>query len=330
MKEPVVSVLMPVYNGQSFIANAIKSILSQTFNAFEFIIVDDGSSDGTSQIIASFQDERIRLISQKHHGIAKSLNNGLSVCKGKYIARMDSDDVSHSERLQRQVEYLSVNENIGAISCKVKYDSFEDLPKGYKEYVNWTNQLIGVEDIAKNRFVESPLAHPSIMFRRSLIDKYGPYTTEDIPEDYELWLRWLHNNVSIGKLNLELLIWNDRSSRLSRIDPQYSEEAFYRLKASYFSKWYKIHGDGKAIFIWGKGKVMKRRLNFLIKKELPIEGFIDIVINPKSEFIYYKDIESYAGGIVLGFVSDKKGKAEISAFLDQNSYKEGIDFFHYV
>ena len=101
----------------------------------------------------------------------------------------------------------------------------------------WTNGLLTHEEIALARFVESPLAHPSVMFRRSLVERWGGYAEGAFPEDYELWLRWLDAGVRMEKLADPLLIWNDSPTRLSRRDPRYAAEAFYRVKARYLARW---------------------------------------------------------------------------------------------
>lgn len=331
MDTPLVSVLLPVYNGSEFVERAIDSVLSQTFTDLELIIVDDGSTDNTKAIIESINDSRIRLFPISHQGIAKSLNVGLAQSKGRYIARMDADDICNPKRLEKQIGYLEKYRNVGAVACTVKYNGLHhSLANGYKNYVDWTNTLLESVDIANNRFVESPLAHPSIVFRKSLIQLYGNYSTDNIPEDYELWLRWIDQGVTIAKIDEELLTWNDHSKRLSRVDVHYAEEAFYNVKAKYFKKWFLKEGRKRKIFIWGKGNVMRRRLRPFDEQGITIAGFIDINQNPDANSIYFKNITEYKNDIVLGFVADKNGKAEISAFLEKYGLSPGIDFFHMV
>lgn len=330
MGHPLVTVLMPVYNGARYVERAVRSVLNQTFTDFELVIVDDGSTDDSQFIIESIDDPRIRLIRAKHRGIAESLNMGLSQSVGTYIARMDADDFCEPGRLEKQIEYLEQHPEVGAVACRVQYNSFHLLADGYRHYVNWTNELLIPGDIATNRFVESPLAHPSIVFRKSLIESYGNYTTEKIPEDYELWLRWMDRGVSIAKIDEALLTWNDHSNRLSRVGDHYKEEAFYLLKARYFKKWYEKEGGDRKVFVWGKGNVMRRRLKPFHAQQIPIAGYIDIAENPDSSNVYFKNTETYKHEIVLGFVADKTGKQEISAFLAEQGLVAGKDFFHMV
>ncbi len=113
------SVIMPVYNGQDFVSKAIESILGQTFSDFEFIIINDGSTDRTLKILESYQkkDKRIVLLNQENKGIAKSLNRGIAKAKGDYIARQDADDISFPDRLRNQVEFLDNNKDVGFLGC---------------------------------------------------------------------------------------------------------------------------------------------------------------------------------------------------------------------
>ncbi|MEL6558754.1 MAG: glycosyltransferase [Bacteroidota bacterium] len=330
MGQPLVSVLLPVYNAAEYVDRAILSVLNQTFKDFELIIVDDGSTDATKAVIESIDDPRIHLICANHRGIAESLNLGLTQLRSNYIARMDADDFCEADRLTKQVEYLELHPQVGAVACKVKYNSFHSLADGYKNYVDWTNELLTPEDIMINRFVESPLAHPSIVFRKSLIESFGSYTTEYVPEDYELWLRWMDHGVSIAKIDEELLTWNDRRDRLSRVDDHYREEAFYLLKARYFKRWYEKEGGNRKVFVWGRGNVMRRRLKPFNEEQIPIAGYIDIANKTVPNSIYFKNVGVYKREIVLGFVADKKGKNEISDFLKRQGLQPGKDFFHMV
>ncbi len=106
MKSPIISVVMSVYNGDKYLREEIESILNQTFKDFEFIIVNDGSTDKSLEIIKSYNDPRIVIIDQENTGLAKALNNGINIAKGRYIARMDQDDISNPERFEKQIEFL--------------------------------------------------------------------------------------------------------------------------------------------------------------------------------------------------------------------------------
>ena len=107
--EPVISVVLPVYNCADYVAEAVQSILDQTFSNFEFLIIDDGSTDATSNVLQGFRDPRIRSITQENHGLAFTLNRGLELSRGRYVARQDADDISLPDRLGKQVAFLEAH-----------------------------------------------------------------------------------------------------------------------------------------------------------------------------------------------------------------------------
>ncbi len=180
---PRVSVVMSVYNGERYVGEAIESILNQTFRDFEFIIVDDGSVDSTPRILASYQDPRIRIYRQPNRGQSSALNRGIRHASGGYIARMDADDVSFPERLEREVSFLDAHREIGLVGtwC-VKVD----VGTGKKRV-----QSLPEDDIAIRKFmtVDNPFIHSSIMVRKSVLDTVGLYDEGLIWQDYELWVR---------------------------------------------------------------------------------------------------------------------------------------------
>lgn len=171
---------MATYNGERFIAEAIDSILNQTFTDFEFIIVDDGSTDTTAQIIHSYSDERIVYIKKDFNsGIADSLNIGIDNAKGTYIARIDDDDVALPNRLELQLEAFNKNGNLIVCGSNVW------LQNGKKERVNPENH----EDIKLHMLFENPITHPSLMITKNVLIKHK-YNSKKVPsEDYDLWSR---------------------------------------------------------------------------------------------------------------------------------------------
>jgi glycosyltransferase involved in cell wall biosynthesis len=186
LDSPKVTVLMSVYNGEAYLGEAIESILHQTFRDFEFIVIDDGSTDGTAAILAHYQsmDDRIHVYPQDNQGLITSLNRGCRLGKGKYIARMDADDVSLPERLSKQIDYMEAHPEIGVLGTWV------DFIDGNSHIVgNWHMATVpGV--IGWSLFFGSPLAHSSIMIRRPIIEQLGFYRPEALhAEDYDLWAR---------------------------------------------------------------------------------------------------------------------------------------------
>jgi glycosyltransferase involved in cell wall biosynthesis len=179
---PRVSVVMPVYNGERFLSPAIESILNQTFKDFEFIIVDDGSTDASSAIIDKYAqaDNRIRAIHQPNQGIVPALNRACHLSTSKYIARMDADDISLPERLEKQVKFLEAHPGVGIIGSWVRFINEENHV--WHEVRFPTNPVL----VEWTLPFYSPLAHPAVMMRRSAIAPLGFYKNWPV-EDYELW-----------------------------------------------------------------------------------------------------------------------------------------------
>ena len=286
---PLISILLPVYNGEKTILRAVRSILAQTYPHWELVIINDGSSDRTLNVINSIKDPKIKTYTIPRFGVAKALNFGVKMARGTYIARMDADDISLPERLKNQVAYLRDHSEIDLVACQVKHIGAPGR-EGYEHYVNWINQLITSSSIYLARYQEAPFAHPSVMFRKSTFNKYGGYTEEVVPEDFELWLKWLQNGVRMAKLPEVLLEWYDSPNRLSRISTNYSHEHFSRIKARYFSQWYRRKNLDRPVWIFGSGRTVNHRVKPLINYGLRIDRFIDVKPTSHHQFAYYKDV----------------------------------------
>lgn len=185
MNMPKISVVMPVYNTANYLNEAIDSILNQTFTDFEFIIVDDCSTDGSLEIIKSYTDERIILIENEvNKGYIFGLNHALALAKGNYIARMDSDDVSVKTRLNEQFNFLEKNLKVGIVGSFVSI--INETVNDFKDIWSYP---ISDEEIRLHLIANSPFAHPSVMLRRHLLSNHNlKYSKDFYPcEDYFLW-----------------------------------------------------------------------------------------------------------------------------------------------
>ena len=182
---PLISVIMPVFNSAKFIKESIKSILSQTYTKFELIIINDGSTDNTIKIISRFRDSRIIILSNKQRlGVAKSLNIGLKVVRGTFIARMDADDISLPHRFEKQVTFLLQNPQVGVVGTNVELIN----ESGKKIRHRKVNIYLDVE---RALTYCNPIFHSSVLFQRNLIKRYGIYDENlNGAEDYDLWLRF--------------------------------------------------------------------------------------------------------------------------------------------
>jgi hypothetical protein len=214
------------------------------------------SSSGASPAVAS---GRLRIIRTPHRGLVAALNTGLATATGDLIARMDADDRAHPDRLARQRGFLLENPHIGIVGSAAVTPPREGNA-GYRRYTEWVNGLTHWRQIRRARFIESPLIHPTVMFRRDLVDRHGGYREGPFPEDYELWLRWFAAGVKAAALPEPLLIWNDPPERFSRTPTAMQDrDAFYRIKAEYLARAVGEARRGRAVILWGGGRRTRRR-----------------------------------------------------------------------
>jgi glycosyltransferase involved in cell wall biosynthesis len=282
---PEVSIVMPVRDAAATLPRALASVYAQTLGDWELVAVDDGSRDGSARLLdeAAREDGRVRPQSQEPLGIVAALRAGCAAARGRFIARLDADDWMMPERLAMQSAFLDRHPEIGLVSCRVRHGGDAAAQAGYAAHVGWINSLLAPGDIARRRFVESPVAHPSVMFRRELLELHGGYAAGPFPEDYELWLRWMDAGVALAKVDAELLVWNDPPARLSRNDPRYSAEALYRIKCVYLARWLKRRVlPGREVWLWGAGRVTRHRFRALEAEGVPLAGFVDVDVKKQG------------------------------------------------
>ncbi len=208
---PLVSVLMPAYNGEKYVIEAAMSILGQTFTDFELLVIDDGSTDSTRRLLEAVHDPRLRLVSNERNlGLIATLNKGLEIAAGRYIARMDADDISLSERLEKQVQFLEAHPEVHVLGTMVNLiDENGEVFSGLSGYPTLPN------DIRRYLLRECCLIHPTVMFRKDTICSVGGYNTgAKHSEDYDLWLRLSHQHV-IANLPEKLVSYRIHKNQVS-------------------------------------------------------------------------------------------------------------------
>lgn len=213
--KPLISVLLPVYNAEKYLGNAIESVLNQSFTNFEFLLINDGSTDGSKQIIRSYSDPRIRFIDNtENRGLIQVLNQGLNLAKGKYIARMDADDICNLERFQKQIDFLEKNPDHGVCGTHIKVIDTGEIIK----------RPLSDAELRWWIFKGSPLAHPSVLMRRDiLIDHQLQYHIEAyLVEDFDLWWR-MSFNCKMANLDEVLLDYRVHSEQESSKSEKQSE-----------------------------------------------------------------------------------------------------------
>ena len=333
---PALSVLMPCYNAEITLEECLQSLKAQTLVDFEVILVNDGSTDNTGKILHKWANEDVRFkpISLTHVGIIRALNTGLYFCKAPYIARMDADDRCHPDRLAKQVGYLENNPAVTVVSCLVQGFPQEQVREGFQIYIEWLNSLVEDAAIRREIFIESPLAHPSVTYRRRAILKAGGYQEHGWPEDYDLWLRLYLAGARFGKVPQVLLEWREYPQRLTRTDSRYSLENFLRAKAHYLTQG--PLSDRDAIIIWGAGMIGRRLSKHLKRQNCPLRAFIDIDQQKIGRFRYDLPILSptalpnllaaYQNPIVLAAVGARGARQLIRQQLNAMELEEGQDW----
>ncbi|MDP3428515.1 MAG: glycosyltransferase [Humidesulfovibrio sp.] len=364
---PRVSIGLPCRNAAATLPAALDSLLAQTLADFEVIAVDDGSDDGSEKygsgggtwgVLCDYarRDPRIRPLRQPHQGVALAWNAAMAACRAPYIARMDADDLCLPRRLELQAALLDADQSLGLVSGLVRFGGDRNAHQGYAVHVDWLNTLTTPEDISRNRFVDSPVANPSVMFRRELVGELGgarPNTgaaagASPFPEDYEQWLRWLDAGVRMGKVAEEILIWNDPPTRLSRAAGEYSVEAFARVRAHYLWRWLERHNPSHPsghprVWVWGAGRVSRQRLAPLMDLGLVVEAYIDIdarkigqsvhgvPVLPREAIPPYAPPSSSslsssgpAAPFILVNVGSRGAREEITAWLGARGYQMGV------
>ena len=267
---------MPCYNAAATVDEAVESILGQTFRDFELVVVDDGSVDETRRRLETWsrRDRRVVVVGQEHLGLVAALQSGLGVCRGPFLARMDADDRSHPERLAGQLSFLDSHPDLAVVGCLVEGFPAGEVRQGLRLYLEWLNSLVAPQDIAREMFIESPLAHPSAFLRREWLERVGGYQDHGWPEDYDLWLRLHLAGARFAKVERVLLAWREHPARATHTDRRYAIENFLRAKAHYLMAG-PLAGRG-AVVIWGAGQMGRRLSKHLARADAPLRAFIDI------------------------------------------------------
>jgi GT2 family glycosyltransferase len=253
---PAVSVLIPAFNAAATLEAALRSVERQSDADFECVVVDDGSSDATLDIARRFaaKDGRFRVLELTHGGIVTALNTGLEQCRGELVARMDADDLMQRRRLEKQRAALARHPDWAGLGCHVRLFPRRAMTQGLRSYERWLCSIRDAQDVAREAFIECPLAHPTLMLRADVFRRYG-YRDLAWPEDYDLVLRLLGAGESLGSVPQRLLHWRDGSGRLSRSSERYSIAAFTRCKAEFLARGFL--GATERYVLWGYGDTGK-------------------------------------------------------------------------
>jgi hypothetical protein len=272
---PEVSVVIPVRDGARYLPSTWNTVRRSRGVRFEVVVVDDGSDDETPMLLSSWaaSESRLRWVRGARLGLVPALNAGLQMARAPYVARLDSDDLVHPDRLARQLD-LARRNGWAVVGSGIRCFPASMVKKGLRRYEAWQNGLVDAAAMARERFVESPFVHPSVLFHRETVLRFGGYRECGWPEDYDLWLRLFAAGVPMGKSPEILTWWRDHGARLTRTSAHCSPGALAACKATHL-----LAGplrDRARVYIAGAGDDAKRIARALADRGRPIDGFLDL------------------------------------------------------
>ena len=334
MQTPLISILVPFKNTESYLVECLDSILQQTYTNWELLIVDDGSTDTSYQIVQNYanSDARIHLLRNDGSGIIEALRTGYKQAKGTLVTRMDSDDVMALNKLDQMQQSLVTHGEGHLALGTVRYFSENGIGNGYKRYEMWLNNLTSKGTNFNEIYKECVIPSPCWMVYKTDFDRCGGFTPYTYPEDYDLAFRFYKQGLKCIPSNEILHHWRDYAVRTSRVDAHYAENSFLELKINYFFEL--SHDKEKTIIIWGAGAKGKKVAQLLIEKNNPFEWVCD---NPKKigkdiynqtlkSFEYLSTIENYQSIIT---VANHEAQLEIEQYFQSHKMTAMNDYFFF-
>lgn len=334
MRLPRLSVLLPCRDAARHLDECIASFEGQTLTDYEVLAVDDGSSDATPGILDRWaeRDPRVRVLTGTGSGIVDALSLAAGRARAEWLARMDADDVMHPERLELQCRFLATRPDVAACGTGVRYFPRDRVGSGYERYERWLNSLHEVGEVERDLFVECPLAHPTMMVRAAAYRQAGGYRDHGWPEDYDLVFRLHRSGFGLANLPAVLLSWRIASDRLSMRGGSYSPEAFRRCKVHHLLRGYLP--PGRALVIWGAGRVGKPLARELLRHQLQPAAFVDLDPRKIGQEVhgavvrFPSFLRELADGrpFVLIAVGSPGAREDIRDSLDEMGYEESRDY----
>ena len=358
---PTVSVVLPVRDGAATLDAALDSLRGQTFPHFEVLVVDDGSRDATLGIARAWgrRDDRFRLMRNRAvdgnrppaadvarrrdapcgtgarphpatHGIVAALQHGLARASGPYIARMDADDRCHPERLAAQVSLLERSPGLSGCGTGVRYVPESAVTPRAAEYAAWLNSMTTWETVAANIFIECPLAHPTFMFRRTVLETVGGYRERAWPEDYDLLLRLWRGGHPFVTVPRVLLDWRDEPGRLSRTHAAYSLAAFRVCRVHHLRRSLLTGREG--VVVWGAGPTGKSLALEFQRQGVRVAAFIEVHPRKIGQVIHGAPVceaeaaREFGDVLHVGAVARSAGREAVREAAGAAGLKDGVDF----
>jgi glycosyltransferase involved in cell wall biosynthesis len=328
---PRISILMPVRNEAAYLPAALNSLARQTLCSWELVVVDDGSSDETPDILAAAAriDSRIRVISRESGGLVAALNSGLAACRAPLLGRMDGDDICHPRRLELQAAFLDAHPETGLLACTFRHFPRSTLKQGMLAYETWQNTLTDHDLIMRDRFIESPFVHPSIMARRELVENVGGYRDCGWAEDYDLWLRMADAGTRFARLPQTLFFWRDHPERATRTMSEYSAPAFRACKLYALQQGFLR--DRRSVIIAGAGLEGRAWQRLLADNGISVSSWVDVDPRKIGRILHGSPVAGTAHlraaqDRILVAIGVRGAREQFRELVHPLQLKEGLDF----
>lgn len=330
---PRISIVMPFRNAAATLPEALASVQAQTFTDWELLAVDDRSSDDSAALVAAFAagDERVHLLeNQSSRGVVGASETAGRAAKADWLARMDSDDVSHPERLERQWKLAESRPELDVIGCGVEI--LTPLGDGMARHVDWVNSLRDSREIANARFIENPLVHPSALMRKAAVQAAGGYREVPWAEDHDLWLRLLEAGAAFGKVPETLMGWRDSPGRLTRSDARYGDVFRNKMRAHFLARMPAVKERG--VVVAGAGPIGKAIAQELLLRGIEVKGFHEVHPRRIGEKIHGAEVagldefgKRWREAVMLSAVGVPGAREDISRMAAEAGYVAGEDFW---
>ena len=324
-----ISLITPFKNAAPFLEECIASVLKQDFTDWEWILVDDGSTDTSKEIVLGAKDPRFQLLPNEGVGILPALQTAQKHITGNFVSRMDADDIMPPKKLSTLLDCLKQHGKGYVATGKVKYFGVEPVSAGYLEYEAWLNERIEKQDHYKHLYRECVVASPNWMMFREDFDKTEGYNNLSYPEDYDQIFRWEMHGLKIACTSDITHLWREHSKRTSRNSPHYQQKAFFQLKTHHFLK----NHNNPSICLVGAKKKGKLIASLLQERKVPFR-WVETkpsIIGQKIMNTFIEDLSQLekSDSVILSIYPANKEREKLELLLLKKGYEIGDNVWYF-
>jgi glycosyltransferase involved in cell wall biosynthesis len=321
---PRVSVVMPVGGDAPWLEAAVGSVLAQTLADLELLVLVKPGHPALHGRLRAFDDDRLRVIGGLGADLVERLNEGLALARAPLVARLDADDLAEPHRLERQAAWLARHADTALVGSYVSSNVAS-------ESVAWTNSFAAADEVARYRYVDGPVVHPTWCARRELYERHGGYRVGPFPEDYELMLRWLAAGERLEKIPEPLVFWRRHDASVTRTSARCSDDAHARLKAAFLARDPRL--AGRPLGLVNAGRHGRDLARALLEHALDLCCFFDLDpakigrrVRDRYPVLPHAALADHPGLFVLVAKGGMGDRATIRQMLVRLGREEGRDF----